>query len=140
VLVALAIGIFTVIVPLEVIGLPEIFTSDPVVPADSPIEVTVPLVLEVPAPIADRKSDAVNADIVLSALILGNVTAEGFVRVKKLSPTVVAPRLVLAAAAVVAPVPPLAIGRVPVIPVVRGNPVALDREGLDVAVPSAIKN
>uniref|UniRef100_UPI004047681A hypothetical protein n=1 Tax=Algoriphagus sp. TaxID=1872435 RepID=UPI004047681A len=43
---------------------------------------------------------------------------------KRLPPTVVAPRFVLAAATVVAPVPPLATGRVPVTPVVSGNPVA----------------
>jgi hypothetical protein len=41
---------------------------------------------------------------------------------------------------VVTPVPPLATGKVPETPVVRGSAVALTRDGLDVALPSAIKN
>ena len=79
--VAEASGMFIVRVPLEVIGLPEIATSEPVVPADKATEVTVPLVLDVPAPIALRKVAASSADTVLSALKRGNVTAEGFVNV-----------------------------------------------------------
>ena len=63
---------------------------------------------------AVRKSDADKADIVLSAFTLGKVIADGFDSVKKLPPTVVPPRFVLAPAAVVAPVPPLAIATVPV--------------------------
>jgi hypothetical protein len=74
--------------------------------------VTVPF--PVPAPIAVLKSAAFNADTVLSALKRGKVIALGLVRVKRLLPTVVAPRFVLAALAVVAPVPPLAIATVPV--------------------------
>jgi hypothetical protein len=74
--------------------------------------VTVPL--PVPAPIAVRKLAASSVEIVLSAFILGNVTADGFVSVKRLLPTVVAPRLVRAAVLVVAPVPPFAMATVPV--------------------------
>ena len=40
------------------------------------------------------------------ALICSNVRALGFTKVNILSPTVVAPRFVLAAVAVIAPVPP----------------------------------
>jgi hypothetical protein len=70
-------------------------------------DVTVPF--PVPAPIAERNEAASSAETVLSAFILGNAMAEGSVNVKKFAPTVVAPRLVRAAEAVVAPVPPLAI-------------------------------
>jgi hypothetical protein len=76
-------------------------------------DVTVPVVELVPAPIAVRKVAASKADTVLSALKRGNVTAEGLVNVKTFPPTVVAPRLVRAVAAVVAPVPPLRTGSVP---------------------------
>ena len=50
--------------------------------------------------------EVATAVTVLSALIRASVTALGLVRVKRLAPTVVAPRLVRAPAAVVAPVPP----------------------------------
>jgi hypothetical protein len=49
-----------------------------------PTEVTVPVVDEVPAPIAVRNAAAVSAETVLFALICGNVMADGFARVKKL--------------------------------------------------------
>ncbi len=78
----------------------------------------------VPAPIAVRKVAASREDTVLSALNRGNVTALGLVIVYRLPPSVVAPKLVRAAAAVVAAEPPLAMGRVPVTPVVKGRPVA----------------
>jgi hypothetical protein len=55
-------------------------------------------------------------------LILGNVIAEGFVSVKKFWPAVVPPRFVLAVPESVAPVPPLATGRVPVTWVDRLTP------------------
>ena len=58
--------------------------------------------------------DAVKAAIVLSAFILGKVIAEGFESVKKLPPTVVPPRFVIAPAAEEAPVPPLATSTIPV--------------------------
>lgn len=73
-----------------------------------PTEVTEPF--PVPAPIALRKVAASKVETVLSALKRGKVTALGLVRVNKLPPTVVAPRLVRASPAVVALVPPLAIG------------------------------
>lgn len=55
-----------------------------------PTEVTVPS--PVPAPIAVRKLVAVSAETLLSALMRGNVIALGLVSVKKLPPTVVAPK------------------------------------------------
>jgi hypothetical protein len=96
-----------VIVPDEVTGLPD--TVSPVVPPDRATLVTVPL--PVPAPIAERNVAASKVDTVLSALNLGNVTALGLVSVKRLPPTVVAPRLVLAPEAEVDPVPPLIRGK-----------------------------
>jgi hypothetical protein len=78
-------------VPELVIGLPD--TDNPV-GTDISTLVTVPVVLEVPAPIAVLKSDALRALTVLSALRRTKVTAEGLVRVNRLLPTVVAPRLV----------------------------------------------
>ena len=50
--------------------------------------------------------EVATAETVLSALILRNDKALGLVSVKMLEPTVVAPKLVRAPAAVVAPVPP----------------------------------
>jgi hypothetical protein len=76
-----------------------------------PTLVTVPVVLDVPAPMAVRKSDAFKDEIVLSALNLGKAIAATLVMVNKLPPRVVAPKLVRAAEAEVAPVPPLAIGK-----------------------------
>jgi hypothetical protein len=71
----------------------------------------------VPAPIAVLKVAASRVETVLSALIRRNVIADGLVSVKKFEPTVVAPRLVRAAGAELAPVPPSAIAR-SVIPVI----------------------
>ena len=56
--------------------------------------------------------------MVLSALILKNVMALGFVKVNILEPAVVAPKFVLASDAVLAPVPPSATAR-SVIPVIE---------------------
>ena len=112
--VAEASGIFNVIVPLPVTGLPETFTSVPEVPVVKPTLVTVPVVLEVPAPMAVLKSEADKAVTVLFALNRGKVIAPGSVSVNKLFPMVVAPKLVLAPAAVVEPVPPFATSMVPV--------------------------
>ncbi|MCB9817363.1 hypothetical protein H6795_02355 [Candidatus Nomurabacteria bacterium] len=78
--------------------------------------VTVPVVLLVPAPIAVLKLAASRAETVLSALTLRNVMALGLVRVNRLPPTVVAPRLVRAPAAVDEPVPPLATGTLATVP------------------------
>jgi hypothetical protein len=83
-----------------------------------PTLVTVPVVELVPAPIAVRKVEASRAETVLSALKRGKVMAEGLTNVKTFPPTVVAPRLVRASAAVEAPVPPSAIAR-SVIPVIE---------------------
>jgi len=80
----------------------------PVVPPLPDTLVTVPVVLLVPAPIAVLKLAASRAETVLSALTLRNVMALGLVRVNRLPPTVVAPRLVRAPAAVDEPVPPSA--------------------------------
>ena len=65
----------------------------------------------VPAPIAVRNVVASRVETVLSAFTRMKVMAPGFAKVKKFEPAVVAPRLVRALAAVVAPVPPLAILR-----------------------------
>ena len=89
----------TAMVPLVVIVPPVKY-----VPAT--IDVTVPVVELVPAPIAERNVAASKDDTVLSALKRGNVTALGFVMVNRLPPSVVAPRLVRAPPAVDDPVPP----------------------------------
>ena len=68
--------------------------------------VTVPVVEEVPAPIAVLKSAADNGDIVLSALILGNETVPGLGNVKKFDPTVVPPKEVLPVAGTSPVAPP----------------------------------
>ena len=104
-----------------------------------PTDVTVPVVLDVPAPIAVRKSAAFRDETVLSALKRGNVTALGFVIVNRFAPSVVAPSAVRAAAAVVEPVPPLAIATVPVtfaaVPVVFWLPAVLTPGKLMLADP-----
>jgi hypothetical protein len=100
----------SVTVPVDVMGPPV--RVKPLIgpgPLDVFTQVTVPE-LEL-APIAVRKSAAESADTVLSALIRRNVIAEGLVRVNKLPPTVVAPRLVRAVGASEAPVPPSATAR-----------------------------
>ena len=68
--------------------------------------VTVPVVELVPAPIAVLKVAASSALTVLSALNLGNVIADGFVKVNIFPPTVVAPNDVLPVAAVNPVAPP----------------------------------
>jgi hypothetical protein len=90
-------------VPELVTGLPD--TDNPV-GTDISTLVTVPVVLEVPAPIAVLKSEALRALTVLSALRRTKVTAEGLVSVKRLPPTVVAPKLVLPVEAVNPVAPP----------------------------------
>ena len=101
-----------VIVPLVVMGPPLVV--NPVVPPETATLVTVPVVLDVPAPMAVLKVAASSAETVLSAFTRKKVMAAGFVRVNKFEPTVVAPKFVRAVAAVVAPVPPLAMATVPV--------------------------
>jgi len=94
-----------------------------------PTLVTVPVVLDVPAPMAVRNEAASKDETVLSALNLGNAIAATFASVYRFPPRVVAPRFVLAAAAVVAPVPPLATAKVPakvIVPlVVIGPPLVV---------------
>lgn len=95
----------------------EVTVPESVRPLAEPVpttEVTVPVVLDVPAPMAVRKSAAFREDTVLSALKRRNVTALGLLIVNRLLPSVVAPKLVRAVAAVVAPEPPLATGSAPV--------------------------
>ena len=111
--------------PLKVM-LPEVVTVPESV---RPLAVPVPATEEtdpppVPAPMAVRKSAALKDDTVLSALNRGNVTALGLLMMNRFAPSVVAPKFVRAVAAVVAAEPPLAMGSVPVTPVVRGRPVA----------------
>ncbi len=93
----------------------DVTVPESVKPLADPVpatEVTEPP--PVPAPMAVRKSDALKDETVLSALKRGNVTALGLLIVKRLPPSVVAPKLVRAVAAVVPPEPPLATGSVPV--------------------------
>ena len=66
----------------------------------------------VPAPIAALKSLALKAVVVLLALNLGNLTALGFVSPNTDLPISVAPKLLKALPALVAPVPPFEIGTV----------------------------
>lgn len=110
-----------------------------------PLAVPVPATEEtepppVPAPMAVRKAEADKADTVLSALNCGNVTALGLVIVNRLPPSVVAPKLVRAVAAVVAPEPPLATGSVPVTLVAKFTKVVdvvpVPPEAMGRAVPS----
>lgn len=119
-------------VPLRV-KLPVVVTvPDRLNPEAVPVPetlVTVPVVLDVPAPMAVRKVAASKDETVLSALNRGKLIAATFASVNKLPPRVVAPRFVLAAAAVVPPVPPLPIATVPVtfaaVPVVFWLPAVL---------------
>ena len=96
----------TAIVPLVVIVPPVRYEP-------ATIEVTVPVVELVPAPMAERNVAASKDETVLSALKRGNVTALGFVIVNRLLPRVVAPKFVRAPDAVEAPEPPLATATVP---------------------------
>jgi hypothetical protein len=104
-------------VPLRVM-LPLVVTvPDKLKPEAVPVpdtDVTVPVVELVPAPMAVRKDAASKEEMVLSALKRGKAIAATFASVKRFPPSVVAPRFVLAAAAVVAPVPPFATATVPV--------------------------
>ena len=90
--------LFCVCVAHVPVNVPEVVTGLPVTVISegklNPTLVTVPS--PVPAPIAVLKSAAVNALTVLSAFVLINRIALGFVSVNKLLPTVVAPRPVLA--------------------------------------------
>ena len=104
--------------------------------------VTVPEVELVPAPIALRKVAASKAETVLSALKRGNVTALGLVIVKRLPPSVVAPSSVRAPPAVVAFVPPLAIGSVPETCEVRLTPESVPPSVIEpdeVTVPVSVR-
>jgi len=125
---------------------PDVVTvPDRLIPETVPVpptDVTVPE--PVPAPIAVLNVAASRDETVLSAFIRGNVTALGFVNVKKLLPTVVAPKLVLALGAVVAPVPPLRTATVPVtfaaVPVVfwfsvGTSPACIDAINTSVPLP-----
>ena len=69
---------------------PVVVIGPPVNPVPVAIFVTLPL--PVPAPMAVLKDEASNALTVLSSFILMKVIADGLVSVKRLLPTVVAPR------------------------------------------------
>lgn len=117
----------------EIARVPEVVIGEPVtvkpVGTEAATDVTDPP--PVPAPIAVLKVAASRAETVLSAFTLRNVIALGFVKVKRFEPAVVPPRLVRAAAAVVAPVPPRVSGNVPVVPASIGRPVALVKVAAD---------
>jgi len=99
-LVALAVGTFKVITGVVVLLATVLVKSVPVVPkVKAETEVTVPLVDDVPAPIAVRKSAAFDCVIVPSVLICKNDVVVGVPNVKKLLPKVVAPNEVLPVAA-----------------------------------------
>lgn len=85
---------------------PDPVIVPPVIGEVVTIEVTVPVVDEVPAPMAVLKVAASSAEIVLSAFSLGNVIADGLIRVNRFPPTVVAPKEVLAVAATRLVLPP----------------------------------
>ena len=104
----------SVTVPVVVIGPPV--RVRPLIEPEVATLVTEPP--PVPAPIAVLKVAASRVETVLSALIRRNVIADGLVSVKRFEPTVVAPRLVRAAGAELAPVPPSATAR-SVIPVIE---------------------
>lgn len=100
---------------------PSVMLPDDVTVPDKEMPFTVPvpatevtLPVPDPAPMAVRKVAASIVVIVLFALIWTKRIALGLASVKKLPPTVVAPKFVRAAAAVVAPLPPLASATVPV--------------------------
>jgi hypothetical protein len=107
-----AVGTFKVITAAPV--LPET-VLDKLVPDVPNVKaatlVTVPVVLEVPAPIAVLKALALNAVTLSFALNLGKVIAPGGVSVNIDLPIVVAPKLPIADVAEEAPVPPLAIDK-----------------------------
>lgn len=93
---------------------PDVVIGPPVKPVPDATDVTVPVVLDVPAPMAVRNVAASKEETVLSALKRGKAIAATLATVNKLPPRVVAPKFVRAAAAVVAPVPPFATATVPV--------------------------
>ena len=107
-----AVGTFKVITAAPV--LPET-VLDKLVPDVPNVKaatlVTVPVVLEVPAPIAVLNALALNAVTLSFALNLGKVIAPGDVSVNIDLPIVVAPKLPIADVAEEAPVPPLAIDK-----------------------------
>jgi hypothetical protein len=76
-------------------------------PVPPRVAARVPVVSEIAIP----RVEVATVEIVLSALTRIKVTALGLAAVKRLAPRVVAPRLVRALAAVVAPVPPEVIAR-----------------------------
>ena len=139
-----------VVVLVSVDGVPNVTVPEPVIaeksiplPADT--LVTVPLLLPVPAPMAVLKSEAFNAVTVLSAFTLRKVMADGLDNVNILFPTVVAPKLVRAVDAEVAPVPPYPKPKVPLMfnvplfvigPPLKSNPVEPPDAFTLVTVPS----
>lgn len=85
---------------------PELVIVPPERPVPAVIDVTVPVVEEVPAPIAVLNVAASKVDTVLSALIRKKVTADGLVSVNRFEPTVVAPSEVRPVEAVKPVAPP----------------------------------
>lgn len=116
---------------------PAIVMFGAVPPEDAKGEEAVTLVtvpLPVPAPMAVLNVVASNVETELSALMRTKVIALGFASVKKLEPTVVAPKFVRAPAAVEAPDPPRATDSCPDHPSV--NDAALSKAVL--ALPPSV--
>ena len=88
-------------------------------------------------PVIDKNDGTVAATLVTvpNGFDAQDVSVPSVVRYLPLFPVWLGAKALKAALAVVCPVPPLRIGKVPVTPVVRGKPVALVRV-TDVGVPS----
>ena len=112
----------------------HVFPAPPIkswfwVMVDKPVPPRIAARIPVVSESAIPRVEVATAETVLSALILRNDRALGLVKVKMLSPMVVAPRLVRAPAAVLAPVPPLVRARA----LMRFRVVMVDEEMVVVA-------
>ena len=118
-------------VPLDVTGLPD---TDKKVGTLIATLVTLP----VPAPIVVLVSSALNNVIVLLLFTFINLSDTLFVKVNNDIPLVVPPKLILAFAAVVAPVPPFARGKASPLYVSANVPLVVTGEPLTVNIDGAV--
>ena len=119
-------------VPLDVTGLPD---TDKKVGTLIATLVTLP----VPAPIVVLVSAALNKVIVLLEFTFINLSETLFVKVNNEIPLVVPPKLILAFAASVAPVPPFANGKALPLYVSANVPLVVTGEPLTVNIDGAVK-